>query len=553
MAGAARDPHRAGMRILPLLVCAACAAGDPGLRAALPHTAAPSDGDRADVLFHGRDGLALYGQRWRPAGAVRGVVVIHHGLADHGDRYAGFAARLVRAGFAVWALDMRGHGRSAGPRQRVDRIDDLLDDLDAFVALARAAEPGAPIVLYGHSLGGLAVALDAIERQPQVAGVVLAAPGLAFDAPPIQAAVIRLIAPLAPDARILAVPHGAFSRDPAVVAELDGDPLIAQASGPARTARAAIDGVARVWAHPEQLRAPLLVVHGTADRVTAPSGSRDLVARAPAGTLKLYDGVAHDVLHEPGGDRIADDLVAWIAAATAGPSAATTAGPSAASATTAGPSAASATTAGPAPASTASAAAPPGLPTGRLRGDRAATALALELDARGEHTDAHDGATAGLRVRFTAGRALGYTAGLDLRAGALDGARYEADAHLLGLAVRRGAASASLTAGVGAGGLRGAGATHLPVELALEAPLGPTRILVRGGLGWRLGGARYADDAFGLADELTALAGLRLGRDRAYWSTVRAGAGPFVALTYRNLGGADVWGLAIGGELWGGN
>ncbi|HET9622611.1 MAG TPA: alpha/beta hydrolase [Kofleriaceae bacterium] len=518
-----RSSRAAACALAALAAMTGCIAGDPGLRATdPPHAAAPDDVDRADVAFTGRDGLALYGQRWRPrSGDVRAVVVIHHGLADHSDRYAGFAAQLVHAGYAVWAFDMRGHGRSAGARQVVDRADDLLDDLDAFASLARAGEPGKPIVLYGHSLGGLAVALDAIERQPAVAGVVLAAPGIAFDAPAIQAGAIRLLAPLAPNAKLLAVPHAEFSRDPAVVAELDHDPLIAQASGPARTARAAIDGVARVWAHPERLIAPLLVVHGTADHVTAPSGSRDLVARAGTAdrTLRLYDGVHHDVLHDPGGDRVAADIIAWLDAHVG---------------TTAAP------------------AAPP-LPTTALPGDRPPRSLAVELDARGEHLTGHDGATAGVRARFTTGEHLGYAGGLDLRAGYLDGGHYELDGHLLGLAVHRGASLVEVTAGVGVGGVRSDSATHLPIELALEAALGPTRVLARAGLGWRLGGPRYRDDAFGLADEASALVGLRLGRDRAYWSSVRAGAGPFVAVTYRNLGGADVWGLAIGGELFGGN
>ncbi|HEY0192580.1 MAG TPA: alpha/beta fold hydrolase, partial [Kofleriaceae bacterium] len=114
------------MRILSRVCCLAavaavtgCATGNPGLRIdAPPHAAAAADVDRADVTFAGRDGIQLYGQRWRPrTGAPRGLVVIHHGLADHSDRYAGFAERLVGAGYAVWALDMRGHGRSAGERQ----------------------------------------------------------------------------------------------------------------------------------------------------------------------------------------------------------------------------------------------------------------------------------------------------------------------------------------------------------------------------------------------------------------------------------------------------
>ncbi|MEO7736338.1 MAG: alpha/beta hydrolase, partial [Kofleriaceae bacterium] len=275
-----------------------------------------------------------------------------------------------------------------------------------------------------------------------------------------------------------------------------------------------------VWAHPEQLAVPLLIVHGASDEVTAPCGSRELVARAghPDRTLRIYDGLHHDVLHDPGGERVAADIVAWLDAHTGGP---------------------------------AVTFAPP--PSGPLAGDRAPSAMAIELDARGEHTDAHDGATAGLRLRFATGRTLGYTGGVDLRAGYLDGGRYEVDGHLLGLAARHGGAMIALTGGIGIGGLRGAGATHVPIELALEAPLGPTRVLARAGLGWRLGGARYAGDAFGLADEATALLGLRVGRDRGYWSTVRAGAGPFVALTYRNLGGGDVLGVALGGELWGGS
>src|SRR5262249_5894870 len=134
MAARAADPHLPAMRLLPgLLVClVACAGTDPGLRTAA-HTAslqaAPSsDLDRAEVTFAGSGGVTLYAQRWRPrAGEPRGVVVIHHGLADHSDRYTGFAERLVHAGYAVWALDMRGHGRSAGVRVQLDRIDELLD------------------------------------------------------------------------------------------------------------------------------------------------------------------------------------------------------------------------------------------------------------------------------------------------------------------------------------------------------------------------------------------------------------------------------------------
>lgn len=514
-----------------LATVAGCARPDPGLRLGPPARATvPADVDHAELTFTG-DGLELYAQRWRPRDvAPRAVVVIHHGLADHSARYAELAQRLVRAGHAVWAFDMRGHGRSAGRRITLDGIDRPLADLRAFLELVRAQEPGLPLFLYGHSMGGLIACLHAIERGPDLAGLVLVAPALAFDAPPVQAAVIGVAAAIAPGLPLVAPAHGAFSRRAEVVAELGRDPLIDPGTGPAVTARAATDGAARVWAAPARLRAPLLVVHGTADTLTAPAGSRELVARAGAAdrTLRLHDGLYHDPLREPdgAGERVAAEIVGWIDARAGGP--------------------AQPLDSTPAP--------------GRLRGDRRGQALAVELDLRGELPGdggpGDVGVTAGLRLRAGRGRGAlgaGYHGGLDLRGGRLDGGHLEADAHLLGLALRgRGGALVAVSGGIGVGGVRGLGATRAPLELAVELPLGPTRALARAGLAWRLGGVRYADDVRAVADEASAAVGVRLGRDRRYWTEVVAGGGPFLVLTYRDLGGAELYGVAVGLGLWGG-
>src|SRR5262249_2661293 len=155
-----------------------------------------------------------YAQRWRPrTGEVRGVLVIHHGLSDHSARYAGFAERLVRAGYAVWAFDMRGHGGSAGPRVRLDRIGGLVGGPERLVPVVRAEEPGKPLFVFGHSIGGLVTALYAIERQPDVAGVVLSAPGIAFDMPAFGAGALRFASAIAPNAPLLSVVHADFSAD----------------------------------------------------------------------------------------------------------------------------------------------------------------------------------------------------------------------------------------------------------------------------------------------------------------------------------------------------
>ncbi len=522
-------PRLAVLASLALL--AACAGpANPGLRADHPGgTVAAADVDWAATRFTGAGGIELYAQRWRPRdGEPRAVVVIHHGLADHSTRYAALAERLVRAGFTVWALDMRGHGRSAGPRIDLPRVDDLLDDLDALLRLVRTEEPGRPVFLYGHSVGGLVTSLYTIERQPALAGLVLIAPALVFEAPALQAAATRVLGVLAPGLGVVPPSHAAFSHDPRVVAEMDGDPLISQGKGPARSARSILDGVARVWAAPARLTAPLLIVHGTADTLTAPAGSRDLVARAGGAdrTLRLHDGLAHDPLREPdgAGARVTDEIVAWLDAHAGGD---------------AEPLASS-------------------VAAGRLRGDPPARMTALELDARTElpRGDGATGVTAGLRARLSIGRAaagLGYLGGLDLRGGALDGGYLEADAHVVGVAVRgAGGAQLSLTGGVGLGGVRGLGATRAPVELAVELPAGPVHLMARAALAWRLGGDRYLDDAVAGADEASALLGVRLGRDRRYWDPLTAGAGPYLALTYRDLGGAELIGVALGLGLWGG-
>lgn len=492
--------------------------GDPA------RTPLPADVDHAELTFQGTGGTPLYAQRWRPiSGRVRGVVIIHHGLADHSARYASFAERLVRAGYAVWAYDMRGHGRSAGPRVSIDEIDELTEDLDTFVALVRTQEPGAPLFLFGHSLGGLATALYAIEHQPDVAGVILSAPGIAFDLPGFALGALRFAAALAPNAPLLDTPHAQFSSSAEVIADMDRDPLIEAPKGPARTSRSALDGVHRIWSHPERLAASLLALHGTGDKVVAPVASRELVARAGARdrTLRLYEDLQHDLLHEPagGGERVTQDVVAWLDAHTGGPAA---------------------------PFSSS--------PFRRLRGDRRSMALSLELDGHGERDEAGDvGAGAGLRVRIGFGR-IGYVGGIDVRGGYLDGGVFDAELHALGIGVR-GETGRSLALTGAAAVAREAGSARMraPIEAAIELPAGPVHLLARAAIAWHLYGPALDDEAFGVADEARGLLGIRIGRDLGYWPGTAAGTGPFVAVSYRNVGGAEIVGISLGGQIWGGN
>jgi acylglycerol lipase len=264
--------------------------------------------------FTGARGTPLFQQSWRPAGTPRAAVVIHHGLKSHSDHYVELAARLVARGFAVHAYDMRGHGRSAGRRATLDDFGDLISDLSAFLDRVRAREPGRPVFVIGHSVGGAVVTLHQIERRPALAGLILLAPALRIDRMPFEAAATPVVATLAPNAPVVDVPDEHFSRSPDVVREMGEDPLIYHPAAPARTASAILDALGRIWAHPEAVTVPLLALHGTADQATDPRGSAELVSRAGTRdrTLLLYRGLYHDLVREPERDQIMRDVERWL-------------------------------------------------------------------------------------------------------------------------------------------------------------------------------------------------------------------------------------------------
>lgn len=274
--------------------------------------------------FEARDGTQLLARVWpATAAAQRGVVVIVHGLKDHSARYATTATRLASAGYAVYAFDLRGHGRSAGPRVAPDRWIDYVDDLERFLTkIVEPREAGRPLFLLGHSMGGAIATLAAERHARKLAGLILSAPAVALEAPPLLLAGIAMIGAVAPSQPALELPNASFSSDPAAADVLAKDPLISQPNAPARTAAGLTDGIRQLWEELDALTMPIFAMHGTADLLTAPAGSRLLIHHAPATdkTLRIYDQYAHDLLHEPDtlGKQVEDDVVAWLDAHTGG-------------------------------------------------------------------------------------------------------------------------------------------------------------------------------------------------------------------------------------------
>lgn len=258
-----------------------------------------------------------------PTGTPKGTVLIVHGLGEHAGRYARVMAHLAAQGWASLAHDQRGHGRAPGPRGGMPAADSLLDDLGRVLAHVRTSHPG-PLVLLGHSLGGLIAArfvAEGLSAQPAawwrpVDALVLSSPALDPGMSAFQKLLLAIAAPLVPD---LALGNGLkpawVCSDPAVVAAYVADPLVHDRVTP-RLVRFIVDGGQLVAQRAPKWSVPTLLLYAGADRCVAPRGSDAFAAAAPAAWLEArrYDRMAHEIFNEPDQARPLADLSTWLAA-----------------------------------------------------------------------------------------------------------------------------------------------------------------------------------------------------------------------------------------------
>lgn len=264
----------------------------------------------------GIGGIDLFARAWLPDVPPRAVIVVSHGLGEHGGRYAELAQGLVDRGYAVYAVDHRGHGRSSGPRANVGRFSFLVSDFCAFVGRCERQHLDTPVFVLGHSMGGAVAVAAALRLQGSLRGLVLSAPALATDQAvrPAQALLVRMLSVVAPNTGVLALPAEAVSRDPAVVARYVADPLVHHKGIPARTAVELLDAMQAFPSSVPQLRLPTLILHGSADRLVPLAATRPVYQAF--GTrdriLRIYDGLYHEVFNEPERERVLADLYQWL-------------------------------------------------------------------------------------------------------------------------------------------------------------------------------------------------------------------------------------------------
>jgi acylglycerol lipase len=279
--------------------------------------------------FKNADGLNIFTRSCLPTGAPRAVIVLVHGFNAHSGYMVWAAEQFAARGLAAYALDLRGRGRSDGERFFINSFSDYTGDVDGLVAIARAAHPGLPIYVLGHSAGGVVASTYVFEHQDTLAGLVCESFALDVGVPDAAALLIKGLSHLAPHLHIFTLKNEIFSRDPAVIAAMNADPLIANESQPAETSAELIKAAERLKANMPKYRVPILIIHGTADKATRYQGSEYFYEHAGSADkiLKLYEGHYHDLLNDVGKEGVMADVQSWLderipaqaeAAATAG-------------------------------------------------------------------------------------------------------------------------------------------------------------------------------------------------------------------------------------------
>jgi len=270
---------------------------------------------RVEGRLDGVGEVDLFWQGWLPADPPSGVLLICHGLGEHSGRYTSVVDALVPGGWAVYALDQRGHGRSGGRRVHIDRYDALLTDFDTFRLLVLARHAGLPVFLLGHSMGGQIALAYALDHQDDLRGLVLSAPALASKAVPKTAVpVLRALARVAPTWRPAGIDVSLLSKDPAVVAAYRADPLVHHGNPTLRLGAALYDQMESLPERARALRLPLLLMQGTVDEVTDPAGTRLLesTSGSPDQTVHWYEGLWHEIFNEPECAWPLADLREWL-------------------------------------------------------------------------------------------------------------------------------------------------------------------------------------------------------------------------------------------------
>ena len=259
----------------------------------------------------------LFFRSWSSEGAAKGVVLISHGLGEHSGRYDHVAQSFTASNLHVYALDHIGHGQSPGKRAFVASFSDLTAGVAELRSHIASEHPNLPVVLVGHSMGGLVAVRTVLDAAPDYQTLILTGPllGAPTPLPAWRAWLLRALSALVPTAKALDIDASAVSRDQAVVNDYVADPLVNHEHIPARTAMSLSDQMSAVLGRANEISLPTLLLHGAEDKLTSVPASRQFMADLGADDkhITVYPGMYHELFNEPEKEDIIRSCLDWIA------------------------------------------------------------------------------------------------------------------------------------------------------------------------------------------------------------------------------------------------
>jgi acylglycerol lipase len=267
-----------------------------------------------ESTFEGGGGLKIFTRSWQPEGKPRGVVVIVPGFNSHSGQYLWVGEQFAAKDLAAYAIDLRGRGRSEGERYYVEKMEDYTDDVATLVRTAKTENPGLPVFVLGHSAGGVVSCVYALDHQSEIDGLICESFAYDLPVPDVALSVLKGFSYIAPHIHVYTLKNENFSRDPLFVDSMNKDPLIKGESEPTQTARVMIDAASRLNEEFSLIKLPVLILHGTEDKATNPSGSEFFydTTGSTDKTLKLYAGHYHDLLNDVDKEVVIADINDWI-------------------------------------------------------------------------------------------------------------------------------------------------------------------------------------------------------------------------------------------------
>ena len=266
--------------------------------------------------FKGIRNADVYYQCWLPKEEPRGSLLIIHGLADHCGRYGNFVNHFVPRGYAVYGIDHPGHGKSEGKRVFIKKFGDFIENLNTYLEMILTWQPGKPVFLYGHSMGGLIGSIFLLENQKKITGAILSGPGVKVPEN-ISSGVIlagKVFSILMPGFGLIGLDASHVSRDPAVVQAYIDDPLVFSGKTTARLAAELLKAMKRISSESEKITLPILILHGGDDKLVDPASAQMLYDKVTSQdkTLKIYDRLYHEIINEPERDTVLADMEKWL-------------------------------------------------------------------------------------------------------------------------------------------------------------------------------------------------------------------------------------------------